>query len=234
MNRRLTELIPGVSIKRVGAAEQVVEVLRSEILAGHLRPGTPLSEVTLSISLGVSRHTLREAFRVLVHEGLLRHSVHRGVTVTAPTEDDVADIFGTRRLLELAAAEVASHAPADQRSLLEDSLHDLEDAVAAGAPVAIVQHDLAFHSRLVGLLGGRRLARFYNRLLAELLLSFLTIDRASGESRRSVSEHRRLYKLLLSGSKKAAKAALLAHLNDSEARLRAVIRDGSGTNQGKG
>src|ERR1700681_2259208 len=51
---------------------RIVETLRDEISAGTLAGGSRITgEKELSAILGVSRSTLREALRILVHEGLL-------------------------------------------------------------------------------------------------------------------------------------------------------------------
>jgi DNA-binding transcriptional MocR family regulator len=66
-------------IHRVSIADQVASVLRQRILDGELRPGTPLQELSLAASLGVSRNTMREALRILALEGLLHRNLHRGL-----------------------------------------------------------------------------------------------------------------------------------------------------------
>ena len=53
----------------------VAGVLRSQISAGQLPPGTKLSEQKLSQALGVSRNTLREAFTVLAGESVVLRSL---------------------------------------------------------------------------------------------------------------------------------------------------------------
>ncbi|MGN0145896.1 MAG: GntR family transcriptional regulator, partial [Arthrobacter koreensis] len=55
------------------------EVLRAQIAAGKLLPGTKLSEQQLASSLNISRNTLREAFTVLSGEGVVSRYPNRGV-----------------------------------------------------------------------------------------------------------------------------------------------------------
>ncbi|MEV4442668.1 GntR family transcriptional regulator, partial [Streptomyces sp. NPDC049577] len=83
-------------------AQRVAEVLRERIEAGWLPPGTQLSEEALGRELGVSRNTLREAFRLLVHDSLVTHELNRGVFVRTLEPDDVADIYRVRAALETA------------------------------------------------------------------------------------------------------------------------------------
>src|SRR5580700_566018 len=88
-------------IHRVSVADQVASILRQKILNGELRPGTPLQEVPLAASLGVSRNTMREASRILSLENLLKRSVHRGVAVSQLSLKDVQEIYHLRRMLEI-------------------------------------------------------------------------------------------------------------------------------------
>src|SRR5713226_3803030 len=90
-------------IHRVSVADQVASILRQRILNGELRPGTPLQEVPLAASLGVSRNTMREATRILSLENLLKRSVHRGVAVSQLSLTDVQEIYQLRRMLEISA-----------------------------------------------------------------------------------------------------------------------------------
>src|SRR5262249_43322057 len=90
----------GLAIQKTSTADQVAGLLRERILRGELRPGTPLREVLLAGSIGVSRNTLREALRILIQEGLVLHTVHRGITVMELSREAVADIYRVRRILE--------------------------------------------------------------------------------------------------------------------------------------
>ncbi|TGN38612.1 GntR family transcriptional regulator, partial [Paracoccus liaowanqingii] len=86
-----------------GLAPETAARLRDRIITGRLRPGERLSEARLAAEMSVSRNTLREVFRLLVHEGLLTHLPHRGVSVAVPSMAGVLDIYRLRRLIEIPA-----------------------------------------------------------------------------------------------------------------------------------
>ena len=87
-------------LDRSSTAERVADVLRRRITEGDLPPRTHLSEEQLIVVLQVSRNTLREAFRLLSHEGLLVHELHRGVFVRQLDEADLIDLYRLRRTVE--------------------------------------------------------------------------------------------------------------------------------------
>ncbi|WP_157769248.1 GntR family transcriptional regulator, partial [Pseudomonas syringae group genomosp. 3] len=60
--------------------ETITREIRRMLVEGELVPGQRLSEAALAENLDISRNTLREAFRVLTREGLLKHEPNRGVT----------------------------------------------------------------------------------------------------------------------------------------------------------
>ena len=84
-------------------APRLAEAIRNKLIAGELKPGQRLSEVKLSSDLQVSRNSLREAFRLLTKEGLLRHEPNRGVFVEIPSMASIIDIYRVRRLIECRA-----------------------------------------------------------------------------------------------------------------------------------
>ena len=66
--------------------ETVTAEIRRKLVGGELVPGQRLSEAALSESLDISRNTLREAFRVLTQEGLLKHCL----LYTSPSPRDLS------------------------------------------------------------------------------------------------------------------------------------------------
>ncbi|RIX69524.1 GntR family transcriptional regulator, partial [Acidovorax cavernicola] len=53
-------------------SDRIAEQLRLKIVQGVLSPGMRLSEQALADELTVSRNTLREAFRILTKDGLVK------------------------------------------------------------------------------------------------------------------------------------------------------------------
>ena len=64
-------------------SDRVFDSIVSDIFSGLIRPRERLSERELVARYGVSRTPVREAIKVLAHEGLLDCPLRRGVSVRA-------------------------------------------------------------------------------------------------------------------------------------------------------
>ena len=161
------------------AAERAAEVIREGIFQGRFRPGAALTEAALAKALSVSRNTVRESFRTLIGDHLLEYTAHKGVTVSRPSKEDVADIYQVRRTLELAALDLVT---AGQTTVdgpgLETAVAAGRDAAAAGDWVRAGTANLTFHARIVALHASPRLDEFFRHLMTEMRLGFLAVDDA--------------------------------------------------------
>lgn len=193
----------------------LADALRERIIAGAFEPGARLSEAALSAQLGVSRNTLREAFRVLAQHGLVEHVPHRGVSVASPTTADVIDIYRARRLIEcgvLRAASALHPGVGAMRAALERG----EAAVEAGDWATVGTANMAFHRALIALSDSPRLERSHGQLAAELRLAFLAIDDPESLHRPFVARNRAVLDALVGEGPDAAADALERYLVDSE------------------
>jgi len=210
-------------IHRVSVADQVASVLRHRILNGELRPGTSLQEIPLSNSLGVSRNTMREAMRILSMEGLLTRSIHRGIAVSQLSLKDVQEIYELRRMLEIPAVLAAGTNHADILPELRNALEGYERAVSDRDWMRAVSFDLQFHSLLIRFHNNKRLESFYQKLIGEVRMGMVLVDRAHDDPGRLIPVHRKLFQLLRDGKRKQCAAVLSQHLDDSESRLGRVM-----------
>jgi len=149
----------------------MAEQVRQKITQGEFSPGQRLSEQALSDSLGISRNTLREVFRMLTKDGLVTHSPNRGVFVAIPSIASIIDIYRVRRLIEcqaLAQAYPRHHAKKKMRQAIDTSLRCREASDWLGAGTA----NMAFHMAVVELADSERLNALFGSVLAELRLAF--------------------------------------------------------------
>lgn len=152
-------------------AEMVADRIRQKVVSGELSPGEHLSEVALSEELQVSRNTLREVFRLLTKEGILRHEANRGVFVATPSISTIIDIYRIRRLIECQAlAEGYPNHPAIAR--MKKAVEAARQAREEGKWLSVGSADIAFHAAIVELADSSRLSSFFAQILLELRLVF--------------------------------------------------------------
>jgi len=207
------------SLDRGGYGERVADVLRDRITQGVFPPGTRLSEEALREALGVSRNTLREAFRLLAHEGLLAHEFNRGVFVRELTADDVRDLYAFRRILEGAAIRAAASAPAGALDRVREAVESAEAAARRDEWVEVGTSNMRFHQAIAGLANSRRLTESVRRLLAELRLVFLVMAAPREFHEPYLHVNREIYGLLAMGAVARAAAVLDRYLDRAERQL---------------
>ncbi|MGV9884713.1 GntR family transcriptional regulator [Streptomyces sp. NPDC003006] len=203
---------------RTSTAERVSDILRSRIAEGYFPPGTRLSEDSIGGALGVSRNTLREAFRLLTHERLLVHRLNRGVFVRVLTVEDVEDIYRTRRLVECAVVRGLGAPPF--------ALDGVAGAVADGVRAAaekdwkgVSTANIHFHRELVALAGSARTDELMRSVFAELRLAFHVVDDPRRLHEPYLERNQRILATLRAGHAAQAERLLAAYLEDSLAGL---------------
>lgn len=216
-------------IDRTSTAERVADLLRRRITEGDLPPGTRLSEEQLGGALRVSRNTLREAFRLLTHEGLLVHELHRGVFVPRLDAAALVDLYRLRRAIECDVVRSLEDVPDHRLAALRRDVEAGEAAAAAGDWVAAGTANMQFHRDLVALAGSSRMDEVTARLLAELRLAFHAVRSPRALHEPYVARNRRLLGLLEAGDYPAAADELEGYLAASQATLLDAVRSMAST-----
>ena len=227
------------------AAEQVAALLRRQIVMGELAEGEFFPpEVEHAAQLGVSRPTLRQAFRILENEQLVQITRGRngGTRASRPSANTAGrylnnllvfqgasldDVHRARMLIEPnAIAAIAGKASPEMIASLRQSVahaqeqktHELADDLGA-----------EFHIRLVELTENRSLLLFA-RLVAGLLAG--STRRSSGQRGSNLArvpgvdlhdDHSRVVDLIEAGSASAAADLWRAHLDANHKRLRSAL-----------
>jgi DNA-binding GntR family transcriptional regulator len=108
-------------IERRGLHQAVADRLREAIVEGELPAGARLNERLLCEQMGVSRTPMREAFKVLAGEGLIRLLPNRGAVVPKMTIDEVVQAFEVIAALESLSGQLAAEraSPAQIKKLLK-------------------------------------------------------------------------------------------------------------------
>ncbi|MFK0171708.1 GntR family transcriptional regulator [Streptomyces sp. NPDC090306] len=224
MAEQLTQLAEDRALLgRTSTAERVSDILRTRIAEGYFLPGTRLSEDGIGGALGVSRNTLREAFRLLTHERLLVHELNRGVFVRVLTVEDVEDIYRTRRLVECAVVRELGAPPY--------ALDGVAAAVAGGHAAAgesdwkgLATANIHFHRELVALAGSDRTDELMRGVFAELRLAFHIVNDPRRLHEPYLARNEQILAALRAGDAPAAGELLAGYLDDSLRGMTEIYR----------
>lgn len=146
-------------IKKGSLVETAIESLRAAIESDQWPVGTRLPiESELSDALGISRNTIREAVRVLVHVGMLetrqgdgtyvRSNRDAGETLRRIDRSKLAEQLEVRIMLETEAARLAATRRTDaDLKVMSDALD--ARAAAGNSLNDRISHDEWFHHALV-------------------------------------------------------------------------------------
>ncbi|CAG9179374.1 GntR family transcriptional regulator [Cupriavidus pinatubonensis] len=195
--------------------ERVAENIRQKIVHGEFSPGQRLSEAALSDSLQISRNTLREIFRLLTKEGLLKHEPNRGVSVAIPSIAAIIDIYRVRRLIECQALRQAyPRHPAGKH--LRKAVELAAQCRDQGDWMGVGSANMEFHMAIVELADSERLNEMFSRLLAELRLAFGMLQDPEFLHAPYVDMNGRILQLFEAGKLDEAATALHDYLGQSE------------------
>jgi DNA-binding FadR family transcriptional regulator len=233
----------GQQVRVPKTAELVAAHLRRRIVRGELTEGDALPpEAMLMEQFGVSRPTLREAFRVLESEALIsvRRGAHGGARVHVPNGDvaaryaalvleyrgtDLADIHTARAIIEPPCARLLAerHAPEDV-TVLRDAVAAAE--AAEGNPTRFATLTMRFHALLVDRAGNHTLSVLAGML--RHIIDLANVEHAAADqaaalrrrgSRRALRVHAEVVDLIEAGNAEGAEALWREHLADEATTL---------------
>ncbi|MBO8190979.1 GntR family transcriptional regulator [Streptomyces oryzae] len=206
---------------RTSTAERVAGILRTRIIEGGFQPGMRLAEEGIGNALGISRNTLREAFRLLTHERLLVHELNRGMFVRKLTVEDLEDLYRVRRLVECATLHQLAAPPYPAAAMSA-----MESAVAAGRRAAAEQRwrdlgtaNMHFHQGLVELAESPRTDEMMRGVLAELRLVFQVMENPRRFHEPYLPRNEEILDALRRGDASGAERLLAVYLDDSRRQL---------------
>jgi DNA-binding GntR family transcriptional regulator len=216
---------PVPTLRRSSTADDIVALLRAQIVSGQIAPGTQLREVALAQALGVSRPTLREAFQGLKQEGLVRHEPHRGMFVTSLGPEEIVDIYEVRRVLEGSAGAASTRADDVGLARVQRAFDSLEKAWGKDDAV-VIDADLRLHQEIVALLGSPRLDALFDSVMAALrpCLALLSQEmRMTVLHSGSLDEHADIAAAVVGREGRRAQKLLTRHIDENRQLLLSIV-----------
>ena len=205
-----------------------VDQIRQRIVLGDLPPGTRLRVDALAGELGVSRVPLREAFRELVAEGLVRTYPNRGAVVSEVCGREVEDCYRLLEELEVLAVERATGtAPEDTARLMAEQLDRMERLGPDGDPVGRLLAHRAFHFAAFDALGEGALHR-HVRMLWHTCERFINLATRGRRWETARDEHHQLARYCAAGDVAMTCAIARVHVQHSKTAALEALREPGG------
>jgi GntR family transcriptional regulator, vanillate catabolism transcriptional regulator len=215
----LNEVLQGAALEqeRMPLAAQVVERLRRLVLTGQLPPGTRLIQEEVASELRVSRTPLREAIRVLVHEGLLTtEGGNATVRVAEFSDEDGRELYEVREVVDgLAARLCATRGLSEERldhlATLADQLVTSVEAEPLDARMFVAVH-AQFHLDILEASGNKRLQRLDSIVGMSAQMLFPRYATRTERMKVSAAEHAHILDAIRSGDGERAEQLARAHI----------------------
>ena len=220
-------------IPRRSLVDEAIEQFREQIDNGSWPVGQRLpAEAKLAEELGMSRASVREATRALVHAGLLSSRQGDGTFVIATDESDVAlrrrlgaaevvEVIEVRRGLDIAAARAAALRRTDgDLDRLTGILQRRRRAADEGDEVTFVQADIDFHVGLADAAHNRTLREMYRSFSAVISSTVELNDCYIPGSIELAHDHEDLLDVIRKQDHAAAVLAALSILDAQESAVR--------------
>jgi DNA-binding FadR family transcriptional regulator len=216
---------------------QISDQLRELIIAGEFPVDSRLpSERDLSVQLGVSRPSLREALIALEVEGYIEVRMGSGIYVCEPppgkagfdlsSEEGPLELIQARAMIE---GEVAAAAAKAGRKADFDAVEAAIEQMEADAKSGIIpiEADCLFHVRVAEATGNSVLVGTVKRLFELRLGPLFDQLHSHFESpdvwAQAIAEHRDVLKALRTKDPAKAKAAMRRHMDIAYKRLSASV-----------
>jgi DNA-binding GntR family transcriptional regulator len=204
-------------------AEAVAARIRELVIAGEFAPGQKLSEQQVAAGFGISRNTLREVFRLLTSQRLLKYIPNRGVFVAEPDEAAVIDIYRVRSIIQKGAVQTATkgHPALERMRLLAEQGGE---AGSHGDWRQVGTINMEFHRAMVELCDSPRLSASFDLVLAELRLVFGQFEDMAHLHEPYINLNAALVRALEEGNILAAISQLEAYLLRSERAILGALQ----------
>ncbi|WP_159462945.1 GntR family transcriptional regulator [Caballeronia telluris] len=195
--------------------ERIASELKGRILDGRLVPGQRLISRDLVEQLGISRGSLREAFRRLEADGLVDVVPNRGAVVRSLSAAEVAHVYQIREALEGYAARMAAQ-NIDIGENRERFVAVLEQGRAHNERPdfqRFIVDNRAFHQEIVHMCANPQLGGLIDKYqLPVFMIQLRQLIGSAQMMKNALAEHEDIAEGILAGNPDMAYQAMKRHL----------------------
>lgn len=190
--------------------------IKDAILTFKFLPNQALIEGDLAAQLGISKTPVRDALLQLEQDGLVERIAFKGTYVSGISNQDMANTYQIRIVLEGLAARMAAELLSEADLVyLEDLIGEHEQALAQENFADASRMNSDFHNHVIQQCGNPRLIRMLD-FLDDNLKRYRLLSIAQGlRKEKSIVEHRDIFAALRSRDAVGAETCMHSHLNSA-------------------
>lgn len=200
--------------------QQAYDFVKARIMNLDLKPGQYITDSQIADELSISRTPVRDALRLLEHEGFLVSKARRGWKVYSLLLEDIHEIFDIKVVLEgMITRRAAECDDEEKRAALRDAMERMKQAAAANDDEAWRQADIELHDTIFSMCSNERAARIIRNINEQwwrVRIGFLAMQ---GRIQRSSPEHEAIVESILAGNGEEAEHLMRVHLNNVREEL---------------
>ena len=206
-------------------SEIVRRAVEEKIIYGELMPGSRLFEEELVEQFNISRSPIREALKILEHDGLVLIEPRRGARVAQLSITDLDEVYATRVALEsLAAAQAAEHCSEDEKEKLYENLSGLENAFATQLPQKFFKANVAITNSIHEISKNKTLARLLRSIAKQSFrYRYLAYSMEPDLMKISVGSNRTLVEAIVANDSWLARSVMESILRQSWRRVVGIL-----------
>ncbi|GAA0356985.1 GntR family transcriptional regulator [Bacillus horti] len=190
-----------------------LETIREAIVSGHFKPGDHLKERDLAKEMGISTTPIKEAFRLLSHEGLVETLPRKGTYVSEMVNTSIEETLMLKSYLEGMSARLAATKVTEEELVkLEEQIILMEQLKDKQQLERYSEENTNFHLQI------RRIAS--NPILYQTLLNVENVDQAfrkralqhQTEIEQGFIEHKQIFEAIKERNPEQAEERMKKHI----------------------
>ncbi|GAB7387011.1 GntR family transcriptional regulator [Bacillaceae bacterium] len=190
-----------------------LEKIRSAIIAGEFKPGDHLKERELAQAMGISTTPIKEALRILNHEGLVETLPRKGTFVSKMVDSSIEEVLMLKANLEGFCARLAAVKMTEgELQALESQVRRMEQLMQQKEKEQLVEANTQFHMMI------RSAAK--NPIIYQMVMNVVAFDKAFRsralqyhvEIEEGFTEHKLIFEAIRQRDPDLAEARMKAHI----------------------
>ena len=205
-----------MKIEPKSIVDHTVKYLEDVIITGEIGPGQRIKEEAVSSKLGISRPPVREAFKILEAEGLIKREPRRGVFVSEINGNDIWEIYTLKIALYSLAVTLAIDKISNKDiEKLEGLVGQMEEISNNESDPDIIKYEelnSQFHETTANIAGHSRLKKIIQSLNNQIKRISLRSFSRKSHLKSSGVYHREIFEAVKAKDKDLAEQLTKEHI----------------------